>query len=175
MKNIISKGKYEKWIRRMTHNCHKVSGFVSEDVTCLYVGLDKSFAYRVQRGFILSVNNGVLRIYNSRTGSYGWSKKSKKDKWDSRIALAIAWARYCKNEIPMCEERLTKDQIKGFKVGDIIYDTIAGMKMKFVGIDPMNGENIIVWVIQDENRASLESIYPEDGRYSSQCQSLFTK
>lgn len=178
-KRVLNKEQYNKWVYRMVRECNKVTNLHPQDVYDILNSTYSNIHIENLNGFCLSYDRQQrkIAIVNVKSGKKGWSKclKYDFDNYNANIALAIAWARYCKNDIPICEETLTRKQIKSLKSGTILYDTISGLKMKFVGIDPMNDENIIVWVFQDESRCSLESIVPYEDRYSFEIKRLFEK
>lgn len=195
-KRVLNKEQYDKWIYKMIRDCIRNTGIHDGAIKDLashpYVEQEKRMFWNMkviytnkrQRGNVLdhhqfmvyiSEDGNYLRITNVINGKSGYSKKNTGDKFDAKIALAIAWARYCKNDIPICRTYITKEHLRNLSAGTVFYDTISGTKMKFVGTDPMNDINIIVWIIEDENRASLASIYPEDNKFSTKLNSLFTK
>lgn len=194
----VSKIEFDEWVSKMIRDCMHNTGIhddaIKEIASYPYVEQHKrlfwnmNFIYtsKGQKGTALehhqfmvyiSEDGNYLRITNVINGKSGYSKKNTGDKFDAKIALAIAWARYCKNDIPIQENTLTMDQFKNLKSGTIIYDTLCGTKMKVVGVDPMNNENMIVWTFDecDGSRCHLESIFPQEGKYIFECKSLFRR
>ncbi|MBO7212290.1 MAG: hypothetical protein J6V44_14990 [Methanobrevibacter sp.] len=112
--NVISKEKFNIWVDRILDNCYKVTGITFKDVenvhgSFLTKGLLSSEEFsdlyddpyeKFGKFLIVMKNHDNLRIINIINGKSGYSKRNVGDFFDAKIALAVAWARYCKNPIP---------------------------------------------------------------------------
>lgn len=113
--DVICKVKFNIWISRILDNCYKVTGITSKDVENLHGSFltkallsDEEFSElydipckKFGKFLIVMRNHDNLRIINITNGKSGYSKRNVGDFFDPKVALAVAWARYCKNPIPM--------------------------------------------------------------------------
>ena len=112
--NVICKEKFNIWVDRILDNCYKVTGITSKDVEDIHGSFltksilsDEEFSelydepYEKFGKFLMVMkNHDNLRIINIINGKSGYSKRNVGDFFDPKVALAVAWARYCKNPIP---------------------------------------------------------------------------
>lgn len=100
-----------------------------------------------KNGYTISLNGNKLTIFNTKTGKSGYSKKSiYEPSFNYETALAIAWARYCKNEIPIVKDFITEDNIQSIQNGTIIQDAYSDNRPEyiFIGNYPYDLNSIIV-------------------------------
>ena len=137
MEKYLSVKKYNKWLDRIYYDCP-----IPKDTayTAYTLGYCKVTNYIV----MWNNKNATLRIVNLKTGKTGWSKLNKKDKFNSKIALAIAWARYCKYNIPKVHDFITIDSFTTMKSGTSIFDTYFNDEYIFVGINPVFHNQVVV-------------------------------
>ena len=155
-----SPSQFDNWKTRILNDCKKVSGIEPCDLDFLFhypvnisavergirvVNTVPAVIYK--NGYVISVNCSKLRIFNITTGKSGYSKKSiYEPSFNYETALAIAWARYCKNEIPKLMKFITEDNIQSIQNGTIIRDVYEANKPEyiFVGNYPYDINSIIV-------------------------------
>lgn len=81
-----------------------------------------------------------------------------------RTALAIAWARYCKDEIPRVKVSLNTENMKNIVYGTVIVDTETGSEYIVVGQHPYSKKTIVVFdktkfsVNKDRNKLEPKTI-----------------
>ena len=170
---------FNEWVDRLYNECVKVTKFTCEDVEYLYyteIGCFRkqpNLLYEfvdTQQGkltgtcskflsdFIITFNNGYFRLINLKNGKSGWSKKSYcEPKFDSKVALAVAFARYCKNEIPKVEKLNRIINFEKIKSGtEIFYSgTSSWRTVKFISIDPDDPSQIILKVTYTDGTCKL--------------------
>ena len=197
----LSQKDYDDWIERMYNDCKKVTGFGEEEAEYVYYptiisnpelefGIcrfnsttrnspDKTV---IRKGdFILCKLDFCMdfRIINIRNGKTGWSRKSV---WEcnfiGKVALAIAWSRYCKCEIPRLRQYVTLDNFKNIGNGTILeYDGDSCFeRVVFIGADPEvpnemilkvkychGAEKLISWkLIEYDSKAPIGRFYIKD-------------
>lgn len=137
MEKYLSVEKYNKWLDRIYDDCpiHKGAAY-----TAYTLGYCKMTNYIV----IWNNKNATLRIVNLKTGKTGWSKLHKKDRFNSKIALALAWARYCKYNIPKVHNFLSIETFANMKCGTHILDTYFNDEYVFVGMNPVFHDQVVV-------------------------------
>jgi hypothetical protein len=111
---VICKIKFDIWVDRILDNCYKVTGITFKDVKNIHGSFltkailsDEEFSElydipckKFGKFLIVMRNHDTLRIINITNGKSGYSKRNVGDFFDPKVALAVAWARYCKNPIP---------------------------------------------------------------------------
>lgn len=65
-------------------------------------------------------HKGKLILINRYNGKSGYAKWDESIPFDGKIALAVAYARYCKIEIPKVRKYLTKENLSRFSLGSTI-------------------------------------------------------
>lgn len=132
-----SPSQFDNWKIRILNDCKKVSGIEPCDLDFLLLYpinisgvergirvVDSSVIYK--NGYIISLSGNKLTIFNTKTGKSGYSKKSiHEPSFNYETALAVAWARYCKNEIPIVKDFITEDNIQSIQNGNIIQDVYS--------------------------------------------------
>lgn len=83
--------------------------------------------------FVITLNpsKGLVTIFHRETGKIGKAVCRKEDKFDRITGLAIAWARYCNETVPILENI----SVTELKCGDEFFD--LGEKYIFVGKSPI--------------------------------------
>lgn len=66
----------------------------------------------------VSTKKRMVAIFNMNTGNYGIAKCKRTDEFIPTVGFAIAWARYCKKDIPVIAERVSYEELN---VGDWIW------------------------------------------------------
>ena len=150
---------FDNWKTRILNDCKKVSGIETCDLDFIFhypvnmsatergIRVVNSHSVIYKNGYIISLNGNKLTIFNTKTGKSGYSKKSIcEPSFNYETALAVAWARYCKNEIPKLMEYITEDNIQSIQNGTIIRDVYSDNKPEyiFIGNYPYDLNSIIV-------------------------------
>lgn len=137
MDRYISVADYDKWLDRIYNDCpiHKDIAYTAHTL-----GYCKSDNYIV----VWDSKKAILRIFNLRTGKTGWSRLNKKDRFNSKIALALAWARYCKYNIPKVHDFLSLETFANMKCGTHVHDTYFNDDYRFVGINPVFNNQVVL-------------------------------
>lgn len=124
-----------------------------EGLSVFYDGLlEESDTCRKGNYIITFCTDGrsTFKIINLRNGKCGWSKMPYfAPKFDGKIALAVAYARYCKNEIPKVKKNLK--QILSFNNiepgTELYFYRESNFKtVKFIAVDPDEPSTIILKV-----------------------------
>lgn len=136
----VSKIEFDEWVSKMIRDCIHNTGIHDGAIKDLesypYVEQHKRLFWNMkfiytskgQKGTVLehhqfkvyiSEDGNYLRITNVINGKSGYSKKNTGDKFDARVALAVAWARYCKNTIPKLKTYFTKEQFLDLENGNV--------------------------------------------------------
>lgn len=177
--NVISKEKFNVWVDRTLDNCYKVTGITSTDVdnvlgSFLAKGLlsSEEFSdlydtpYMKFGNFLIAMRNpDSFRITNITNGKSGCSKRNAGDFFDSEIALAVAWARYCKNPIPRVIHYFTKQEFLDLENGNVFY-SISGRKFITIGIEPQTKDMMVVYREKDKNLKEIVTISYIENTYS---------
>lgn len=150
MEKYLSVGKYNKWLDRIYNDCP-----IHKDIACTAYTL--GYCKRDNYIVIWNNKNATLRIVNLKTGKTGWSKLNKKDRFNSKIALAIAWARYCKYDIPKQYDFITIDSFTTMKSGTSILDTYFNDEYIFVGMNPVFHNQVVVMPSKTETQTFMSS------------------
>lgn len=137
MDRYISVVQYHNWLNRMYTNCPL------NDIAAITA---HTLGYFRRNDYMVTYNNkqSILRIINTKTGKVGWSKKNKRDEFNSKIALAIAWARYCKYNIPKVHNCLSLETFANMKSGTPVHDTYFNDDYRFVGINPVFNNQVVL-------------------------------
>lgn len=155
-----SPSQFDNWKTRILNDCKKVSGIEPCDLDFLFnypvnipvtvrgvTVVDPVPAVIYKNGYVISMNRSKLRIFNVTTGKSGYAKESLYEpSFNYETALAIAWARYCKNEIPIVKDFITEDNIQSIQNGTIIQDVYSDNRPEyiFIGNYPYDLNSIIV-------------------------------
>lgn len=174
---------FSRWVDRLYNECVKVTKFTCEDVDYLYY--TKIGCFRKQPNllcefvdiqhnkltgtctkflsdFIITLKGGYFRIINLRNGKSGWSKMAYcEPEFDAKVALAVAFARYYKNEIPKVEKLNRITDFEKVKFGtEIFYSGISSWRtIKFISIDPDDSSQIILKVTYNDGECKLINWY----------------
>lgn len=150
---------FDNWKTRILNDCKKVSGIEPCDLDFLFhypvnisavergIRVVDSLSVIYKNGYIISLNGNKLTIFNTKTRKSGYSKKSLyESSFNYETALAIAWARYCKNEIPIVKDFITEDNIQSIQNGTIIRDVFSNKNQEyiFIGNYPYDLNSIVV-------------------------------
>ena len=174
---------FEYWVERMLSECTRVSGVEASDLEFLFhypISMSatdrnvKVIKKAVDKANVISCGEYILslsadrkkfRITNPISGKTGYSKMHKGEiAFNYRTALAIAWARYCKDEIPMVKVSLNTETMKNIVYGTVIVDTETGSEYIFVGQHPYSRKTIVVFdktkfsVNKDRNKLEPKTI-----------------
>lgn len=169
--NVICKEKFNIWVDRILDNCYKVTGITSKDVEDIHGSfLAKTLLSREEfselykepyekfgKFLIVMKNHDNLRIINITNGKSGYSKRNVGDFFDAKIALAVAWARYCKNTIPKLKTYFTKKQFLDLENGNVFYSK-SGQKFIVIGIEPQTKDMMVVYREKDKNLKEIVTI-----------------
>ena len=182
-KKEVSDEYFMDWVQRMIEDCKKVTNIIPGDVLDLTEYPDVGMGAKIIRetGFVtsaygydadlssgtnmrrnqynifLSYDRSYFRITNIVNGKSGYSKKLQNDSFDARIALAVAWARYCKNPIPRTKDYLNKIQFLDLENGNIFYSK-NGQKFIVIGIEPQTKDMMVVYREKDKNLKEIVTI-----------------
>jgi hypothetical protein len=157
----MSNENYQDWISRMYNDCNSVTGFNVYDVQSVNKFTDKNRCYKNGDFVIYVTKNGETRITNIKNGKSGYSRCNfNLNTFDPITALAIAWARYCKCEIPKVKEYLTKYEFFELKNGDcfIVGDSVFTV----IGIDCRDFNGIVAYQEYVDNKELMSFIYAEN-------------
>lgn len=174
----VSKIKFDEWVSKMIRDCIRNTGIhdnAIKDLTSFpNVDLEKRLFWNMHVMYMngghsgnvlrnhqfmvyISEDGNYLRLTNIANGKSGYSKKNTFDKFDAKIALAVAWARYCKNTIPKLKTYLTKKQFLDLENGNIFYSK-SGQKFIAIGIEPQTKDMMVVYREKDKNLKEIVTI-----------------
>ncbi|MBO7212291.1 MAG: hypothetical protein J6V44_14995 [Methanobrevibacter sp.] len=174
----VSKIKFDMWVSRMINDCIRNTGIHDRvikdlasfpdvnyekrllwDMRVMYTNKGHSGNVLIHHQFMvyISEDENYLRLTNIVNGKSGYSKKNTFDKFDAKIALAVAWARYCKNTIPKLKTYLTKEQFLDLENGNIFYSK-NGQKFIAIGIEPQTKDMMVVYREKDKNLKEIVTI-----------------
>lgn len=155
---------FEHWVERILNDCKRVSGIEASDLEFLFhypisvsatdrnvkvikKTLDKANVISCGEYILsLSADKKKFRITNPISGKTGYSKMYKGEiAFNYRTALAIAWARYCKDEIPRVKVSLNTENMKNLTYGTVIVDTETGSEYIVIGQHPYSKKTIVVF------------------------------
>lgn len=163
----FTEDQFNRWVDRLYNECVKVTGFTYEDVDYLYY--TKIGCIRQKPDLLMTISSdscntridtarkgnyivtvcGVcnLKIINLRNGKFGWSRQCYTEPcFDPKVALAVAFARYCKDEIPKVEKRNRIIDFEKVKFGtEIFYSGRNTWRtIKFIGFDPDDSAKTLI-------------------------------
>ena len=179
----VSKTEFDEWVSRMILDCIRNTGIHDdaikdlasfpnvEQTKRLFWNMNFIYTNKEQKGNVLkhhqftvyiTEDGNYLRITNVINGKSGYSKKNTGDKFDAKIALAVAWARYCKNTIPKRKTYFTKEQFLDLENGNVFYSN-NGQEFTVIGIEPHTKDMMVVYRERDRNLKEIVTIpYIED-------------
>lgn len=114
---------FNDWVDTIYREFKKHSKLVQEDVVKLYNNSSDGIATTTSDGvYILTYipNEGRLILINKYNGKSGYARWDESIPFNSKVALAVAYARYCKIEIPKVRKYLTKENLNTFILGSTI-------------------------------------------------------
>ena len=182
----VSKIEFDEWVSETIRDCIRNTGIhdgaIKELASYPYVDQDKKLFWNInfiytnkgQEGTVLryhqfmvyiSEDGNYLRITNVINGKSGYSKKNTGDKFDARVALAVAWTRYCKNTIPKLKTYFTKEQFLDLENGNVFYSK-NGQKFIAIGIEPQTKDMMVVYRERDRNLKEIVTIPYIENTYS---------
>lgn len=154
---------FEDWTERVLNNCKKDSGIDPSFLDFLFhfnatistaenniriIQKEKGKQTIISKDnwmMSLSKDERIFRLTNAQNGKTGYSKLNRDDiSFNYRTALAVAWTRYCKNEIPKLKKTITSLTINKLKPNDIVRDIFSGGEYAFIGRHPAIPDRIIV-------------------------------
>lgn len=166
----MTKKQFDRWVESHYYDCVRSTGITTEVIESLasvylFTNNDVKYNYfnykaSFEKHFIVSLSgkrSKTLRIINMKTGKTGYSSvDTTTETFDIFIGIAIAWARYCGEEIPTEIEEdtveqhyLTIDDFKNMKYGTRIRvigdDGKPSFPYTFVAMHPA-WENVIIFV-----------------------------
>lgn len=187
MFEVIEKEFYE-WSDRMYEEAVKVTGITKEIVEYLYyrdIGCFRKAPERLhffndglfeetdtcrKGNYIITFctdGRSTFKIINLKNGKSGWSKMPYfAPEFDGKVALAVAYARYCKNEVPKVKKNLkTIISFTNIEPGTELYcRTKSNFKtVKFIAVDPDEPSNIILKVTYKDGVTKLITWYNNCG------------
>ena len=167
------------WVDRLYNECVKVTGFTYEDVDYLYY--TKIGCIRQKPNLLMTISGDTridtarkgncivtlcehrdLKIINLRNGKFGWSRQCYSEPYfDPKVALAVAFARYCKDEIPKVDKIKRIFNFEEVKSGtEIFYSGLGSWRtVKFISIDPDDSSQIILKVTYNDGECKLITWY----------------
>ena len=179
----VSKIEFNEWVSKMILDCIRNTGihdgaikdlasfpYVDQEkrlfwdmhIICMNKGHSGNVLRNHQFMVYISEDGNYLRLTNLINGKSGYSKKNTGDKFDAKIALAVAWARYCKNTIPKLKTYFTKEQFLDLENGNVFYSK-SGQKFIVIGIEPSTKDMMVVYRERDRNLKEIVTIpYIED-------------
>ena len=86
--------------------------------------------------FVFTYVDNKFTISNVKNGKFGYAYCHTYNATDFNIALGVAWARYCGEEVPKIKKYLTKDEFENLSNGTYIFDE-RGYKFIIIGKDPI--------------------------------------
>ena len=96
---FMNKEMFNKWVKR-------------ESAKSIEIERNSSFVY-IKVNFV----KRIVTVFNIRTGNFGVAKCKDTDTFSYNVGVAIAWARYCKKDIPVVGTYVSYNELK---LGDII-------------------------------------------------------
>ena len=184
----ITERDFYEWSDRMYKEAVRVTGITKEIVEYLYYRNIHCFRSRPERLYLF--NDGIheesdtcrkgnyiitfctdgrstFKIINLKNGKCGWSKMPYfAPKFDGKVALAVAYARYCKNEVPKVKKNIkTIISFNNVEPGTELYYTGKSdfKTIKFISIDPDEPSNIILKVTYKDGVTKLITWYNNCG------------
>ena len=157
----MTKKQFDRWVESHYYDCTKSTGIGNNVIETIKYDIrhNNNFTSITNKGFTISVTgkkSKTLRITNAKTGKTGYSSvDTTTETFDIFIGIAIAWARYCSEEIPTEIEEdvephyLTIDDFRNMKYGTKIRvigeDGKPSFQYTFVAVHPV-WENVIIFV-----------------------------
>lgn len=183
----VTEKEFYEWSDRMYKEAVNVTGMTKEIVEYLYYTNIHCVRSKPERLYVF--NNGLFeetdtcrkgnyiitfcsdsrstfKIINLKNGKCGWSKMSYyTPKFDGKVALAVAYARYCKNEIPKVKNLKTIISFNNVEPGTELYcHSKSNFKtIKFIAVDPDEPSNIILKVTYKNDQTRLITWYNNCG------------
>jgi hypothetical protein len=174
----VSKIEFDEWVSKMILDCIKNTGIHDgaikelasfpnvEQSKRLFWNMNFIYTNKGPKGTVLkhhqfmvyiTEDGNYLRITNVINGKSGYSKKNTGDTFDAKIALAVAWARYCKNTIPKLKTYFTKEQFLDLENGNVFYSK-SGQKFVAIGVEPQTKDMMVVYRERDRNLKEIVTI-----------------
>lgn len=175
-----SEPRFYDWVNRMYQECKRVTGICAEAVETLNdksIGCFRELPYGYMEFTDTLKNKGVdtfrkndyiitfrsdFKIINLKNGKCGWSRMPYfTPKFDGKVALAVAWARYCKCEVPKVETVKRIVDFSKVKSGtEIFFSGKSEFRtVKFISIDPDDCSAIILKVTYDTGETRFVTWY----------------
>ena len=102
----MTKKQFDKWVESHYYDCTKSTGIGNNVIETIKYDMrhNNNFTSITNKGFTISITgkkSKTLRITNAKTSKTGYSSVDlTTETFDIFIGIAIAWARYCNEEIP---------------------------------------------------------------------------
>jgi hypothetical protein len=132
---------FENWVEKKYHDMMIATSFRLSQITQLNLVVDKGMAIS-RTGFTITFirKSLTIRICNAYTGKTGKAKCNISDTFSFKKGLAIAWARYCQDNIPKVIERF-KVYPKTLRNGDTFYPSENSTeRYTFIGRNPFDNK-----------------------------------
>lgn len=147
-----------KWYLSFCKNMAKAEGCCkAEDVNEYFENEFLEFPNTIWGNFSIVKFGNELIIAHLGTNKKGIAKCNPKDKFNIITGLAIAWARYNKEEVPIYEPIL----ISRLQNGDIFFDTSD--EYIFVAKSPIEEKKYVVYEKINDNEYKLITRYFDNG------------
>lgn len=122
MSKYKSVKEFDEWVDAIYREFNKHSKIRHEDVIRLHNKSSNNIISTTDGIYILTYipNKSKLILINKCNGKSGYARWDESIPFNGKIALAVAYARYCKIEIPKVRKYLTTENLSKFNLGSTI-------------------------------------------------------
>jgi hypothetical protein len=163
MNKYKSVKEFNDWVDTIYKEFKKHSKLIQEDVVKLYNNSSDGISTTTSDGvYILTYipDKGKLILINNYNGKSGYARWDESIPFNGKIALAVAYARYCKIEIPKVRKYLTQDNVYKIPLGSTIccLSSVFGTEHEFEFIAPDTKHNYRIIIRTDTGRIESAAI-----------------